>query len=227
MAIICPDYNILFVMTPRTACTAIGKLLTDEVGGRYIPEKDLHDSNGNIILQRKHSTIGELLKHGLLTKDKINSLHKGATVRNPFDTLVSLYFKQRDKYQPLLQDENSWVSRTPSYAKNMQYALSHTFSEWVTRKAMRQIAKRILGEPRSMYHKYTEGIDFVLRYESIESDLNTFTRSAGLGKELKIPVVNRTLERPKSDYHEHYTRIARFLVSLAFHDDIKRYGYKY
>ena len=54
------------------------------------------------IFQKKHSTLSELIKHKILAPEEAKSLLKIATVRNPFDSLASLYFKQKLKYQPLM-----------------------------------------------------------------------------------------------------------------------------
>src|SRR5438477_4408881 len=100
MAIICRKYNLLFIMTPRTACTAIGELLCERFGGEFLPSEDILDSNRQITVQKKHSTLEELIKHKLLSAAQAKSLLKVAAVRNPLYSLVSLYFKQRLKYQP-------------------------------------------------------------------------------------------------------------------------------
>src|SRR5215468_1500064 len=44
MAIICRQYGLLFIMTPRTACTAVGDLLCTHYGGEFIPAEDILDS---------------------------------------------------------------------------------------------------------------------------------------------------------------------------------------
>ena len=215
-------------MTPRTACTAIGELLCQHYGGEFVPSEDILDPiNGRIAIQKKHSTLAELIKHKILAPEEAKSLVKVAAVRNPFDTLVSLYFKQRFKYQPLLADPNSWVNRSPTYARNMRYAREHSFSRWVFRKCSRQIVKRLLGFPCSMFADYTKGTDVVMRYESIEQDLEGVFRRIGLDPKDGIPFVNRTDERPDRNYRSNYSRSAAIAVSVAFRDDLKTYGYKF
>src|SRR5438132_6403465 len=155
MAIICRQYGLLFIMTPRTACTAVGDLLCTHYGGEFIPSEDILDSHGFIAVQKKHSTLPELIKHKVLAPEEAKSLLKIAAVRNPFDSLVSLYFKQRLKYQPLLADSSSWVHRHPRYAENMRYAQTHSFNAWVFRVSYRKILKRLLGLRASMFAEHT------------------------------------------------------------------------
>jgi hypothetical protein len=227
MAIICRDYNLLFIMTPRTACTAIGELLCEHYGGQFLPAEDILDSRGLTLVDKKHSTLSDLLKHKLLTAEEAKSLLKVAAVRNPFDSLVSLYFKQRLKYQPLLADSASWVNRLPGYAKNMRYARAHSFNRWVLRVSYRKLINRLLGFRPSMFADHTRGVDVVMRYESIEADLSEVFRKAGMGSKADIPVVNRTDERANSDYRSFYSRLAELTVTLVYSGDLRMYGYKF
>ena len=225
MAVICREHGLLFIMTPRTACTAIGELLCKHYGGEFLPPQDILNGDGRISVQKKHSTLAELIRNHLLTAEEAGSLLKVATVRNPFDTLVSLYFKQRYKYRPLLDDPNSWVNRYPTYAKNMRYAQTHSFNAWVLRKCAIQTAKRLRGDPPSMFCNYMDGIDVAMRYETIRDDLRDVFSRAGMPTDVTIPSVNRTEERPAHGYNSFYSRWSRLAVSIAFSDDLRRYGY--
>jgi len=214
-------------MTPRTACTAIGELLCERFGGEFIPADDILDSRGLTLVDKKHSTLSDLIKHRMLTREEAKSLLKVAAVRNPFDSLVSLYFKQRSKYQPLLGDSASWVNRFPGYAKNMRYARAHSFNRWVLRMSYRKLIKRLLGFRPSMFADHTRGVDVVMRYESIEADLSEVFRRAGMAVNADIPQVNRTNERTNRDYRSCYSRLAELVVSLAYSGDLEVYGYRF
>ena len=214
-------------MTPRTACTAIGDLLCTHYGGEFVPSEDILDSQGFITVQKKHSTLSQLIKHKILTPEAAESLLKIAAVRNPFDSLVSLYFKQRFKYQPLLSDSSSWVNRTIGYAGHMRYAQSHSFNEWVFKVSYRKLIKRLLRIRASMFTDYTTGMDVILRYETIEKDLKeTFSR-AGIPWKADIPRVNRTNERAAGDYRSLYSRIAALTVRFVYAHDLETYGYDF
>jgi hypothetical protein len=214
-------------MTPRTACTAIGELLCNEYGGEFLPSEDILDSRGFIAVQKKHSTLSELLEHKILRVEEAKSLLKVAAVRNPFDSLVSLYIKQRSKYQPLLADPSSWVNRSHRYAEYMRYAHTHSFNEWVFKVSYRKVIKRLLGFRGSMYADYTRGMDVVIRYENIEKDLGNVFRRIGLVPKKNIPVVNRTDERSDRDYRSRYSRFAALAVGFAYSHDLKTYGYRF
>jgi hypothetical protein len=214
-------------MTPRTACTAIGELLCEHYDGEFLPAEDILDSRGFISVQKKHSTLSQLLGHKLLSGGEAESLLKVAAVRNPFDSLVSLYFKQRLKYQPLLADPSSWVNRSPSYAKNMRYAQTHSFNEWVVKMSYRKVIKRLLGLRASMFAEDTHGMDEVIKYESIEKDLKRAFNRAGIAWKADIPRVNPTDERINRDYRSYYSQIAIHVVNWAYAYDLKQYGYRF
>ena len=88
MAIICTSYGLLFIMTPRKACTATGKLLLEKLDGEWIPKEDFTSSIDNSRVPRKHSTLNQLLENKLLTREESKKLLSFTTVRNPFDSPV-------------------------------------------------------------------------------------------------------------------------------------------
>jgi Sulfotransferase family len=214
-------------MTPRTACTAIGELLCEHYDGEFVPSEDILDSRGAILVDRKHSTLSQLIAQKLLTLAETESFLKVAAVRNPFDSLVSGYFKQRLKYQPLLNDPNSWVHRWPRYVAYMRYAQTHSFNQWVLKVSYRKLIKRLLGLRASMFADFTRGVDVVMRYESIEKDLKNTFNNAGIEWKADIPQVNRTDERTDRDYRSFYSRSAALAVGFAYSYDLKTYGYQF
>jgi hypothetical protein len=227
MAIICREFNLLFIMTPRTACTAIGELLCKQYDGQFLPSEDILDSRGTVRVDKKHSTLSELVTEKLLSPEEAKSLLKVSAVRNPFDSLVSLYFKQRFKYQPLLADPSSWIYRWPGYVESMRYAQTHSFNAWVVKVSYRKVIKRFLGLRASMFANHTYGMDEVIRYERIEQDLKEAFNRAGIAWKADIPKVNRTDERTDRDYRSFYSRSAALAVGFAYSYDLKTYGYRF
>jgi len=225
MAIICEDYNLLFIMSPRTACTAIGKVLCDRYGGQYLPKTDIVDKKRNIVVQQKHSTVNELIKYNLISEKELANLLKFTCVRNPFDSLVSLYIKKKTKYQPLLKDPNSWVNRLPNYAKDMEFCQNHSFNEWIVRKGLKGLIKRILLYKPSIFDEYTAKADILMRYEKLNEDFKTVLNQSGIEYDSQIPMINPTSEREHSDYRVYYSYLARKLVEITYYNDFKNYNY--
>lgn len=227
MAIICRSFNLLFIMVPRTACTAIGEVLCNHLGGEYLPKEDILNPDGSIYIQKKHSTLAEIIAFDLLGVDEVRSLLKFCSVRNPFDSLVSLYLKKKYKYQPLLADSSSWVHRLPHYERDMRYCQHHTFESWLIKTCWKKSMKRFLGFTPSMYDNYTKRMDVVMRYENIQADFSEVLKRIGATTDLTIPIVNQTSERTYPDYQEYYSKYSRSLVRFVYHHDLKKYNYRF
>lgn len=226
MAIICRSYRLLFLMTPRTACTAVGELLCREFGGEYIPKQDILDSKGFIQVQKKHCTLADIINHRLLTKEEAFSFLSFTTVRNPFDSLVSLYIKKKIDYKPLLSDRESWVYRLPGYARDMRFCQNNSFNAWIFRNFWKRVIKQIVGLDTSMYRPFTEGVDMIIHFEDLENGFRNVLKEIGVDYKNSIPLVNVTSDRSK-DYRIFYSRSARKIVELVFKRDLTRYGYDF
>ncbi|MGB7414364.1 MAG: sulfotransferase family 2 domain-containing protein [Thermosynechococcaceae cyanobacterium] len=226
MAIICRSYKILFIMTPRTACSAVGKSLCENLDGVFLPSSEILNDQGNIQIQKKHNTLQQILDNKLLTEEEVNSFLKFTCVRNPFDSLASLYEKKRTKYQPLLSDPTSWVYKVSSgYAKDMEYCSTHSFDEWIFKKYKPNLIKKTLGRGRrSLFGKYTKGIDIIMRFENIQDEFKNVLKEAGITKEVPLLYFNQTDEKTES-YQEYYSEASKRVVEYVFHDDLKLYDY--
>ncbi len=228
MAIICRSYNLLFIMTPRTACTAVGSVLCRELGGEYLPENDILDDKGYFRVQSKHNTLTELLENDVMTATEASSLLKFTCVRNPFDSLFSLYTKKRHKYQPLLADPDSWVHKTPKYVEDMAFCKHHSFNAWIYKHYSRKAVKGVLGMGKSsMFERFVKGVDEVMHFENLQGDFQRVLKRAGVPFELSVPVVNKTLERDREGYRKQYSSVSRKIVEYAFNDDLNRFGYRF
>ena len=226
MSIICRSYDLLFIMAPRTACTALGKLLLDEYDGEYIPDKDILDSNGHFKVQKKHCTFSQLIANKILSDKEASRLIKFTTIRNPFDSIVSLYTKKKYKYSPLLEDPDSWVHKLPDYAEDMKYAQNHSFDAWIFKNYKRSFVKRLSGFKPSIFEMFTGGMDEIIRFENLQEDFRELLDKANISKKLDIPSVNKTTER-KKDYKQYYSNFSRKFIEFTFKDDLKKYGYKF
>ena len=76
-----------------------------------------------------------------------------------------------------------------------------------------------------MFYNYMKGIDVAMRYETISDDLRDVFGKAGMPTDITIPSINRTEERPARDYSSFYSHWSKLAVSIAFSDDLRRYGY--
>jgi Sulfotransferase family. len=214
-------------MTPRTGCTAIGDLLCEQLEGEYVPKSDIVGPEGFIILGHKHNSVHELFEHGVLTPSEKAQVFTFTAVRNPFDSLVSLYVKLASTYQYLMEDKAAFIHRDPGYIDEMHWCRTHSFDDWIERRyAPRRVFRFFRMRRRaSMFQRYVDGADYVMRFERLQDDFDEVLRRVGL-EPLKIPLYNATPDR-ESDYRAYYSRRSRQLVESAFSDDLARYGYRF
>jgi len=213
-------------MTPRTGSTAVGTVMLDCLDGRYLPEEDIVGDDGRFIVPRKHTTLDQLIRHGILDGLNLDDIRIFTTVRNHFDSLYSIYVKKRDKYQYLLKDRDSWVYRVPGYADDMLYCKEHDFDEWIQRRFGVSRIRRLLGQgKRNMYGKYTANADYVMRMETLQEDFDKVLRDSGIEERIIIPRINRTSERDCADYRKAYSGTSRKTIEYVYGAEMKRFGY--
>lgn len=248
MAIVCRSYGLIYLMAPRTACTALGEALQAKLSGELVPEKDILDENGNFLVHRKHHSLREMSRLQLLPEADIQSFFKFTCIRNPFDSLVSDYVKRATKYQHFIQNSESWVHRLPSYIEDMEFCTQHSFDEWIEKhyaglygsrfhrfkqnllkNSSRNRLKKWLGvpvRPYTMYGDYTRDVDYVMRFEKLQQDFDFVLEQAEVPCKVTIPVVNQTDERSKN-YRDYYSDRSRAIVEYVFQHELKQFNYSF
>ena len=228
MAVICREHRLLFIATPHTGSTAISDLLLRDLGGEWIPREELTAPDGTLV-KRKHSTLQQLLKGGVITPEERSQLFAFAAVRNPFDTLVSTYVRNREHNQPLRDRPDSFIHDRKRKREDLDYCLDHTFEEWIDHSFSPRLVDRLLGRGAKVRRKapYQEGVDFVLRYEHLQEDFDEALRRAGVAGRYVIPSKNVTTERTDRDYRTWYTPRTKAIVEQVFGEQLQRFGYTY
>lgn len=201
MAVLCREHRLLYLGNKRTGSTAVGRALELRFGGIYLPSKRFVTASGEVV-SRRHSTLRQVLEHGLLDVD-VHELCKFTTVRNPFDSLVSLWAKLRFR----ANRAGSWV-----HSKDV------SFATWVEKRFGD-------AEPTSMHADFAEGADAILRFERLSMDLSDLVASLGLPPIVLEPQ-NTTVERIR-DYRSYYDDRTRAIVERVFRDDLDRFDYSF
>lgn len=228
MALVCRSLRLLFIMAPRTGCSAVAKLLRDRFGGEWLPESHVRNPGGAVVVQRKHCTLDQLKRFGLLSQEEADGMLKVVSVRDPFDSLVSLYTKRRNTSDEFLHERpNFWINRTPRAMREVRYCRTHEFDEWVRRQyRLRAMLAALRIRQRGMYDRFTDGADVIMRFQCLEDDLNDVLSRVGVKQTVSLPRFNPTSGRP-DDYREHYSPSSRRIVERAFRADLERYGYSF
>lgn len=222
MAVISDEYGYLFIMSPRTGCTATSIKLIQGLGGRWLPPEDVTDDEGRVLVERKHSTLPDLVNNGVIDAQRATRLFTFSAVRNPFDSLVSLHTKLTRQYLPLLDDPDAFIHRKPAMLADMRFLAEHTFSEWIVEKY-----GDLPPDPnRHLYGSFLKGMDRILRFERLQADFDEVMTKLGVPGDTTIPRFNETVGRPP-DYRSMYTDDARRVVERAFEADLVRFGYRF
>ena len=128
-----------------------------------------------------------------------------AFVRNPWDREVSIY------NYVLQQESHDWHERIKgfgSFDRYIRWACAHD---------------DVHSQGGFIYSNSGELlVDFVGRYETIESDFQAVCNQIGVKAELPKLNVSNNNNRP---YRECYTSVTRDLVGKALSSDIKLFGY--
>jgi hypothetical protein len=218
------EHGFLFVMAPRTGCTAVGKVLCEQLGAQEIPNEPVGG-----LSRVKHATLDDLLKYGVLDRADVAPLLTFTTVRNPFDSLVSLYAKQRWEYADV---EHEFFERVPGYSDSIKMAAQVEFPDWIRwrfgprswkARARRWIPGSDVG--RHLYESYLHGVEVVMRFESLQADFDAVMERLQLPP-ITVPEYNVTSSRSR-EYRPYYDRRSRRLVEQRFAPDLERFGYEF
>lgn len=222
MAVLSKRHRYLFIMAPRTGCTALSVHLVKNLEGAWFPPEDLKDGQGQVIAERKHSTLAQLRRAGLVDQERIDQLLVFTSVRNPFDSLVSLHAKLTNQYVPLLDDPDAFIHRKPKMLEDLHFARDHSFSEWIVWKY-----GSLEADPsRHLYGGFIHGVDRIMRFERLQHDFDEVMAEVGVTEGTEIPVLNVTEGRPES-YRDQYDDPARRTVERVFAADLERFGYAF
>ncbi len=208
--------KFLFIQRPRTGCTAVAEgVLVPQLGGKQIG--------------RKHAKLKELLELGQLTPEVSQGLFKFTTVRSPFDSEVSLYVKMRSSDGPPPDIQGRWGHHSDLFVSSIKVAHEATFTDWLVYRYTRGhigsffVPRALRSENQDTSHSV--GMDFVMRFESLQADFDTVLKRLGFGP-IEIPHIHPTSNRPR-DYREYYTPLARKIVERTYRSRIKEYGYTF
>jgi len=246
MAIICRDHQLLFIMVPGTGCSVVGLELIEKLNVKYLPETDLVGGH-RIILGKKHNTIPQLLKHGLITEKELAGFSTFATIRNPFDRLVTYYQRfvggwmedyfawterEKERLRKTLSPEK--LDEWEAWQKNMirrkkrriWLARVAGFNSWLLFTLIKWFLKSKMDKKVSLedyIFPMLKGVDMVIRYEQLETGLNQLLEGADAQKSIKLPKKNKT--KGKRSYQEYYSYFSRQLGEIILRRELKSYGY--
>lgn len=221
VAIHCDDLGLLYLCTDKTGSTSVSDVLLDQLGGRWLPPDHIWDGD-RIAVDSKHSSLADLVSHGLLDEETVRSLHVAITIRNPYAWVLSNY-----RYRLKVLEQRDRVTDQPGHWMLAEDRIAdverarHGFDHFVETECELR-GGRITGRFVEGYEDHPSLTH--LRIEHIDSELNELTMHLGVGWRIAIPRVNTT-DGPA--YRDVYSDAAREMVADAFADDLHRFGYDF
>lgn len=229
MAILCRQYGLLFIQIGGTGSSSIGKLLREQYEGEQFPRETGVTKQGRVFNAKKHITLPEIVAQGHAEASELDQYLKVASVRNPFDFLVSAYSKDRlQKLHGVRDRKDLPEGRAVSGMKPDP----REFERWLDnrigfRRSIKNALHRALGRGRGGGGDYRglAGIDRVIRFEHMVDDLNEVL--AEVGAPPIDAVRNANAGFRSRDYTPYYSDRARRLAERVYGDVLDRFGYEF
>ncbi|MFV2062780.1 MAG: hypothetical protein ACC726_04610 [Chloroflexota bacterium] len=235
MALLARNLGILFIMAPHTGSTAIGKVLLEDFGAQYLPEREALDAAGKSI-PRKHTSLPQLIDSGILDGAFDDPAERKrlvivSTIRNPFDSNVSSWHRWYRKLDPNHVEFNpSFSDRARGSARQPPSDIEEArvdFEDWLTSRYQPSRLMRLRGQYKRAYtFRWTLGSDVVLQHEQLQDGFDALLRAQGIKEKHEIPQVN-VVRKPGRRYQDWYTANSRAIVEGAFADDVAEFGYRF
>ena len=196
------EKQFLFVHIPRTAGNSIQSVLRDYSEDEIVALRTEQDGIERFGLRnphykvRKHSTLAEY--HAALGQEQFRNLYKFTCVRNPWDRMVSFYFRRT-------RDAKDWARK--EFKKMILKALS--VADYL----------RLDDSKEDPF----DNVDYVMRFEALADDFRRVCGALDIPAK-PLPKYNRSR---REQYSRYYDDELRALVRERFTLEIDRFGYTF
>jgi len=211
MGILSRDLGVLFIQTPHTGSTAIGKLLRQRFAGVRIPSPPESGAGDGTV---KHATLGEIMAAGLITADERSGLIVAAGVRNPWDHVVTVFMRAQS-------GQGNWKGRR-TQPRELE------FEPWLHARYAPAFKQRMRGQVPHRPKDYISGADHIIRFEHLQADFDALLRRVD-APPVVVPRVNVTAAKEEAARHwsSYYGAASRAIVAEAYREWIERFGYRF
>jgi len=187
-------YNFLFIHVPKTGGNSIQNILADYSEDTLTAYEEYQDgverfeiSNSTYKL-KKHSKLTRYRK--VLPAKLYQQLFKFATIRNPWDKMISLYFSPH-------RGTDTWDRE--SFIQLIEKA--PLLQDFVTLPSFRDRLEKKLGLP-ARPRPLDKDIDHLIRFENLNDDFKEVCRKIGLPAVPELPVRNQGNRKHYSIYYD-------------------------
>ncbi len=222
MAILCRDIGLLLLQAPHTGSTSLGTLLRQELGGETLVQERVRDARGNVILRQKHQTLQQLFDADLIRHEEREELLVVVGVRNPFDLVLTEYARNREA--GAISAPQRLLRRLPGSPGDFTPA---DFERFVKRRYAPGAIYRRFGRKPFRPLDWTEGSDFIIRFERMQEGLDEALKLVGVSRRHELPHRNPTSSRRAHDFRSIDTDAAREIVAGAYARELERDDYSF
>lgn len=222
----------------------------ERYGGQWLPEESIRQG-GRVVVQRKHNTVDEILRSGLLSHSEIANYLVFANIRNPYDRWVTYYQRYAgtwiDGYEAHVN--RRLTKKTPSkevrgalegrvrahelemerHRKRQRIIRLVGFNPWMTATLLRwyrQGRKVGSSEPLLPYaFPMLGGVDVVIRQEQLEEGLNHILRMVGITDHVSL--IRKNVTEGKRRYEDYWWAPTRRLAETMLGQLPERFGYQF
>ena len=211
MGILSRELGVLFIQTPHTGSTAIGKLLRQRFAGVRIPSPPESGAGDGTV---KHATLDEIMAAGLITADERSGLIVAAGVRNPWDHVVTVFMRAQS-------GQGNWKGRR-TQPRELE------FEPWLHARYAPALKQRMRGQVPHRPKDYISGADHIIRFEHLQEDFDGLMRRVD-APPVEVPRVNVTAAKEEAARHwsTYYSPASQALVAEAYRDWIERFRYRF
>jgi hypothetical protein len=197
-------HQCIFIHIPKAAGNSVENALGGlelKNGGPWNNQKHRRNDSSKAFFFDKHQRHWTWRQYKNHDPEKFLCYFKFTIIRNPFDTLVSHYFWERQGNNPLIP------------------------SHWGMGRCLMKNPLLFRHLSPSRYICDNKGqimVDKVLRFENLEEEWKSVARR--LGFQETLPRFNKSERAP---YQQYYTPILRRITGFCFAKDLQRFGYSF
>ena len=208
--------RFLFIHVPKTGGNSIQDTLRDYSEDEIVVLRPHQDGRERFEVRNqnfnttKHSTLAHY--RSTLDRKFFRSLFKFAVIRNPWDMCISFYFSPHRG--PVVWDRECFKEFVAQLKPLRYYIYSSNLAERTTaRLGLRKIGRRQL----------LRNVDYILRFENLQSDFNEVCRILSLPKNI-LPHRNSST---KKNYSSYYDEELIDCVAQRFYEEINVWNYRF
>ena len=205
---VCFDRQLIFIHVPRTGGQSILKMMDMWYGD---DERWDHLFGWGHDYEMSHMPATVIAER--IGQDKFRRYFKFAFVRNPWDRLLSTYFKQDIITKSLLNFDQDFT--------NFVYQLDEI---WKSLGRMKHIHKsHLISQSDIVYNNKDKlMIDFLGRFEKFQEDVDEIRERLKIQKQ--VIKINNTVHGP---YQEYYNKKTVGIVQRLYERDIRLFNYEF